>query len=155
MRPVEQMKQPEMKYPSQTLSSGSESNKRVRMVLDERTISMIATTTNRRLSSTRRLSKYSAKEFTSKGAVISRRQARLTMFCNASVHCLHTKSEARSSRMRRIWRTINRDIAQCCGAVILDIRIRRVQQTDQNRNSAGVDELLTILIYMIIEFRHI
>ena len=42
--------------------------------------------------------------------------------------------------------TINGNVAQGSGAVVLNVRIWRVQEADQDRDRSGVNELLTILI---------
>lgn len=42
--------------------------------------------------------------------------------------------------------TINSNVTQRGGAVILDVGIWRVEEADEDRNCASVDELLPILI---------
>ena len=46
----------------------------------------------------------------------------------------------------RMGITIYSDVAQRSSAVVLHVRIRRVEQTDKDRNSTGVDELLPVLV---------
>jgi hypothetical protein len=44
-------------------------------------------------------------------------------------------------------RAVHGDVAQGCGTIVLNVRVRRVQEADQNRNCAGIDQLLTVLIW--------
>jgi hypothetical protein len=43
--------------------------------------------------------------------------------------------------------TVNGDVAQRGSAVVLDIRVWRVEQADQDRNRSGVHELVTVFIW--------
>ena len=45
--------------------------------------------------------------------------------------------------------TINSDIAQSGSTVILDIRIRRIEQGYQYWDSAGANKLLSVFIYTV------
>lgn len=42
--------------------------------------------------------------------------------------------------------TIDSNVAQRSGTVILHIRVRRVEQTDEHRDGTGIDQLLSVLI---------
>ena len=48
----------------------------------------------------------------------------------------------------RMGITIYSDVAQRSSAVVLHVRIRRVEQTDQDWYGARVDKLLTVLVLM-------
>lgn len=45
--------------------------------------------------------------------------------------------------------TVHSNVAKRSCAVVLNIRIRRVEEGDKNGDSAGIDELLTVLVYSV------
>jgi hypothetical protein len=47
--------------------------------------------------------------------------------------------------------TIDSNVAQCGGAVVLDIGVGRVEQADQDRDGASVDQLLAVLVCIMSE----
>lgn len=48
--------------------------------------------------------------------------------------------------IRAAERTIHGNVAQSSGAVVLNVSIRRIEQTDKNGDSTGVDQLLPVLV---------
>ena len=48
--------------------------------------------------------------------------------------------------------TIYSDVTQRSGTVILDIGIRRIEKSDQDRDGAGIHELLPVLIWTRMQF---
>jgi hypothetical protein len=42
---------------------------------------------------------------------------------------------------------IDGDVAECCGAVVLDVDIGGRKELDEDGNSTGVDELLAVVIW--------
>lgn len=42
--------------------------------------------------------------------------------------------------------TVNSNVAESSGAIVLHIRVGRVQEANKNRNGSRVDELLSVLI---------
>ncbi len=51
-----------------------------------------------------------------------------------------------SARSNIIMRTVNSDVAERRGAVVLDIGVGAVEERNKNRNGARVDKLLTVLV---------
>lgn len=43
--------------------------------------------------------------------------------------------------------TINSDVAECGGAVVLDVGVRGVEKADEDRDGTGIDKLLPVLVY--------
>jgi hypothetical protein len=51
-----------------------------------------------------------------------------------------------SAKSNTITRTINSDVAERRGAVVLDVGVRAVEEGNKNRNGSRVDKLLAVLV---------